>query len=234
MIEAGEKSTEARSAAAVSNSVVPVGEGVLLDGRLAIWHEAGRWLALADVHFGYEMSRRVGGGLWPAWGMATIEERLGELLDAYRPEGVILAGDIVDGGAASDAALKWIAEVRARCGQLICVAGNHDRGAIRRQVEFVDDFACDGFFFHHGHRRIEVPEGMIEVCGHWHPSWSAGDGAGTRLRMPTLVQESVGNRRRWILPAFSPWAGGGQWQSEKDCEVRQWACSPKRVFEVGG
>lgn len=225
MIEAEEKSTA---------GAVPVGEGVVLDGRLAIWHEAGKWLALSDVHYGYEMSRRAGGGLWPMWGMATIEERFGELLDDYRPECVILAGDIVDSGAASREALAWIESVRERCGELICVLGNHDRGGIRREVDFVDDFACDGFFFHHGHRSAEVPEGMIEVCGHFHPSWSAGDGAGTRLRLPTLVQEKIESHQRWILPAFSPWAGGGKWQSPDRCEVKQWACSPQRVFAVEG
>ena len=225
MIEAEEKSTA---------GAVPVGDGVLLDGRLAIWHEVGKWLALSDVHYGYEVSRRAGGGLWPMWGMATIEERVGELLDDYQPERVILVGDIVDSGAASREALAWIEGVRERCGELICVAGNHDRGAIRREVEFVDDFGCDGFFFHHGHRSPEVPDEMIEVCGHWHPSWSAGDGAGTRLRLPTLVQEKTKTHQRWILPAFSPWAGGGKWQSPHRCEVKQWACSPQRVFLVEG
>jgi len=222
MIEAGEKST-----------AVPVGDGVQLDGRLAIHHDAGGWLALSDLHFGYEVSRRAGGGLWPMWGMSTIEDRLNELLDKYQPQRLILVGDIVDSGAAAGEALVWLEKVRARAGELICIAGNHDRGAIRHNVEFVEDYACDGFFFHHGHRSPEVPEETIEVCGHWHPSWSAGDGAGTRLRLPTLVQERSKNHRRWILPAFSPWAGGGRWQSAKTCEVRQWACSPGRVFEVG-
>ena len=210
-----------------------VGDGVRLDGRLAIWHETGKWLALSDIHYGYEVSRRSGGGLWPMWGMATIEQRLADLLDAYRPERVILVGDIVDSGVASREALEWIEGVRKRCAELICIAGNHDRGAIRRQVEFVDSMECEGFFFHHGHRSPQVPKGRIEVCGHFHPSWSAGDGAGTRLRLPSLVQESSKTHRRWILPAFSPWAGGGKWRSPKGCQVTQWACSPQRVFVVG-
>lgn len=221
MIEAEEKST-----------AVPVGDGVRLDGRLAIHHEGGNWLALSDLHFGYEVSRRAGGGLWPMWGMATIEDRLNQLLDEYQPQRLILVGDIVDSGAAAYEASVWLEGVRDRVGELICIAGNHDRGAIRREVAFVDNYACDGFFFHHGHRSPEVPAQMIEVCGHWHPSWSAGDGAGTRLRLPTLVQEKKDDRQRWILPAFSPWAGGGRWQSAKACQVRQWACSPQRVFAV--
>jgi metallophosphoesterase superfamily enzyme len=223
MIEADEKST-----------AVPVGDGVLLDGRLAIWHPQSRWLALADVHYGYEMSRRAGGGLWPMWGMATIEQRCAALVDDYQPQRIILGGDIVDSGAACGEALAWIESLRANGTEVICVAGNHDRGAIRRKLDFVDDFACDGFFFHHGHQSPKVPEAMIEVCGHWHPSWSAGDGAGTRLRLPTLVQEHSKHHQRWILPAFSPWAGGGKWRSPKGCEVKQWACSPQRVFVVEG
>ena len=38
-----------------------VAPNVLLDGRLALHHEKERWLAIADVHFGYELSQRAAG-----------------------------------------------------------------------------------------------------------------------------------------------------------------------------
>ena len=43
--------------------------------------EAQRWLAVADLHFGYELSQRAAGRLVPLWGMTSVEERLKELLD---------------------------------------------------------------------------------------------------------------------------------------------------------
>ncbi len=52
---------------------------VLLDGRLALFHRTQRWLAVADLHFGYELSQRAAGRLMPMWGMASVEERLHEL-----------------------------------------------------------------------------------------------------------------------------------------------------------
>ncbi len=42
-----------------------VSPGVLLDGRLALFHQEQRWLAVADLHFGYELSQRAAGRLVP-------------------------------------------------------------------------------------------------------------------------------------------------------------------------
>jgi metallophosphoesterase superfamily enzyme len=72
-----------------------VDENVVLDGRLALFHESKRWLAVADLHFGYELSQRAAGNLFPLWGMQTIEARLRELLADYRPAHLILLGDLV-------------------------------------------------------------------------------------------------------------------------------------------
>ena len=33
-----------------------VADEILLDGRLALYHQTERWLAVADLHFGYELS----------------------------------------------------------------------------------------------------------------------------------------------------------------------------------
>lgn len=229
MIEADEKSTDSRQA-----EIVP---GVWLDHRLALVQPSSGWLAVADVHYGYEVHRRAAGGLFPLWGMDSIEERFDRLLEDHQPETVILAGDIVDGGLANREALAWLASVRDRCGRLVLVAGNHDRGPIRRELEFVDTFTTEGdrFFFHHGHQSPRPPESAdYEVTGHWHPSVSIGDGAGLRLRLPTLVREALPGqtRERWVLPAFSPWAGGGRWSpGSPEARVRQWACGKGRVFE---
>lgn len=229
MIEANEKSTTGSGTGAVE-----VCEGVWLDPRLALFHEKSRWLAIADVHYGYEVARRATGGLWPMWGMGTIEERFGSLLEEYEPETVILAGDVVDGGLANREAIRWLDGVRDRCRELFLIAGNHDRGPIRRELVFTDCLEVGGYFFHHGHEQPAIPEGATEITGHWHPSVSLNDGAGLRLRLPSLVQEKSairGGRERWILPAFSPWAGGGAWKSGTDVECRQWACGNGRIIK---
>ena len=53
-----------------------VAPGVILDGRLALYHREYEWLTVADLHFGYELSQRAAGNLFPLWGMRTIETRL--------------------------------------------------------------------------------------------------------------------------------------------------------------
>ena len=67
---------------------------ILLDGRLALFHQREHWLAVADLHFGYELSQRVAGRLVPMWGMASIAERLMQLVDEYEPRRLIILGDL--------------------------------------------------------------------------------------------------------------------------------------------
>src|SRR5882762_3449296 len=72
-----------------------VADDILLDGRLALFHQTEYWLAVADLHFGYELSQRAAGCLVPLWGMTSIEERLAQLLDDYQPRQLIIVGDLV-------------------------------------------------------------------------------------------------------------------------------------------
>lgn len=242
MIEAGEKSTAAPPPLRPP-AVAEVAPDLWLDHRLALMHRREGWLAVADVHYGYEISRRAAGGLFPLWGMDTIEARFAALLSDHRPETVIVAGDVVDGGLASREACDWLESIRDRCGRLVLVAGNHDRGGIRRRFDFVDShLTAGGAFFHHGHQSPPPPPGAAaEFSGHRHPSVSISDGAGLRLRLPCLVHrrprrpaEGRAAPEQWILPAFSPWAGGGPWSpggGGSPDDFRQWVCGGGRVFE---
>ena len=78
-----------------SQSQALVAESVLLDSRLALFHEQENWLAIADLHFGFELSQRAAGCLVPLWGMESIETRLSQLLRDYHPATLILLGDLV-------------------------------------------------------------------------------------------------------------------------------------------
>ena len=76
----------------------------ILDARLALFHRDERWLAVADVHFGYELSQRASGALFPLWGMDSVEARLLALLADYAPERLVIVGDFVHDHAARPAA----------------------------------------------------------------------------------------------------------------------------------
>src|SRR6187401_2559786 len=101
-----------------------VAEDVLLDGRLALFHQRQGWMAIADLHFGYELSQRAAGRLVPLWGMEAIERQLNELLDDYHPRQLVVLGDLVHDGAARIAARELVTRLSRRC-DVIILAGNH-------------------------------------------------------------------------------------------------------------
>jgi DNA ligase-associated metallophosphoesterase len=197
-----------------------VAKNIVLDGRLALFHERERWLAVADLHFGYELSQRAAGNLFPLWGMETIETRLQELLADYQPNHLILLGDLIHNRAGAQELSALVDRLRRTC-HVLLIAGNHDRQLGR--VDLVDSWRSDDFHFHHGH--CATPNGhSIQIVGHHHPAGVMRDGAGLRLKLPAFVQEET----CWIMPAFSPWAAGTEWRS--DAPSRVWLCSPQRVF----
>lgn len=198
-----------------------VADEIILDGRLALFHQTERWLAVADVHFGYELSQRAAGALVPLWGMATISERLRELVSQYAPRRLIILGDLVHDKTAACEAAELLRGFTERC-EVVVVAGNHDRH-LRGQIEMRDSVETDQFYFHHGHCAADTP-GRIQIIGHHHPAAVITDGAGLRLKCPALVQQA----RCWIMPAFSPWAAGTRWES--DDASRVWLCTATRVF----
>jgi DNA ligase-associated metallophosphoesterase len=200
-----------------------VADEVFLDGRLALFHKTERWLAIADVHFGYELSQRAAGRLVPLWGMATISDRLDALVIEYRPQRLIILGDLVHDKTAAGEAARLLRAFAERC-EVVVVAGNHDR-QLRDRIEMVDSLETEQFHFHHGHCAAEAEE-RIQIIGHHHPAAVITDGAGLRLKCPAFVQQS----RCWIMPAFSPWAAGTRWASDESSRV--WLCTPERVFAL--
>ena len=212
----------------------------MLDSRRALYHEKQCWLAVADIHFGFELNRaRNHGALLPQWGMAATEQRLVELLEHYKPQSFIIVGDIMDGGGSIRETIHMLARMRERVPQLICVEGNHDRAALKRDERFVPWHCGEGFVFQHGHRFAKVlndtqaASSAIHITGHEHPALHFSDGAGLRLKLPALVQDRISsaNVEHWILPAFSPWAGGSIYESRHE-RLATWACSEGRVLKA--
>jgi DNA ligase-associated metallophosphoesterase len=195
---------------------------VVLDGRLALFHERQRWLAVADLHFGYELSQRAAGNLFPLWGMQTIEARLVELLGDYTPDHLVLLGDLVHNRAGAEELAALLDRLRDFC-PVILIVGNHDRHL--RHVPLVESWQCEEFVFHHGHC-ANIPEAGLQIVGHHHPAAVMRDGAGLRLKLPAFVQQ----HHCWVLPAFSPWAAGTEWPPGEETNI--WLCSPQRVLRL--
>lgn len=207
-----------------------VGLGVLLDARGALIHAKNGWMAVADLHFGYETRRQRAGALLPDWGMPQCEASLHTLLLDHQPQRLILVGDIMDGGGSVEQTLALLQRLRDRV-EVVCVEGNHDRAGLRRGVAMTQSHREKGFLFEHGHLPLSEYEGVI-ITGHEHPAINLRDGAGLRLKLPVLVQEQTAPAtQRWILPAFSPWAAGGEYRSGH-ARLKTWACAPGRVWQA--
>ncbi len=196
---------------------------VVLDGRLALFHAEQRWLAVADLHFGYEISQRVAGRLMPLWGMASIHDRLTALIREHQPLHLIIVGDLAHDRSATAEASELLQQLRALC-DVVVLSGNHDR-QLAGAINFRASWESEGFYFHHGHCEAEAP-GKTQIIGHHHPAATVRDGAGLRLKLPAFVQE----RNCWILPAFSPWAAGATWHDAPDSRV--WLCTPSRILRL--
>lgn len=217
-----------------SSVAVPVDGGVLLDSRRALVHVEQGWMAVADLHYGYELRRRRAGALMPDWGMAQCEETLLALLVEHRPRRLILVGDVMDGSGSLTETLGLL-ERLGRLTELVCIEGNHDSAGLRKAASMVADWLEPGFVFEHGHRPLSPnPPPGVTITGHEHPALRIEDGAGLRLKLPAfVVEQRMDGSRRWILPAFSPWAAGGEFKVEDAGSVLTvWACAPGRVWKA--
>lgn len=214
--------------------VASIGNDVLLDGRRAVIHTTQGWLAVADIHFGYELRRGKQGALPPPFGMPQIKETLLGLLADHLPRRLILVGDIMDGSGSAAETLALLATLQPHVPEIVCIIGNHDRVALRKQWPFVETHREDGYLFSHGHHFKAVEQQRTEadrvhINGHEHPAVRFSDGAGLRVKVPALVRERIRDScERWLLPAFSPWAAGSPYKSPHIIE--QWVCAPQRIW----
>jgi metallophosphoesterase superfamily enzyme len=145
------------------------------------------------------------------------------LLADYQPERLIIAGDFAHDRAGREPALAFLGKLREGC-EVTLIEGNHDRRTFAPGAGAAFHLT-EGFCFHHGHEPVPPEAGeRIEIVGHHHPAGVLRDGAGLALKLPAFVQGA----RRWILPAFSPWAAGGGGRFRTD--ERLWLCSPGRIL----
>ena len=206
---------------------VLVAENLRFDARLALFQEEAGWLAVADLHYGYEKSQQAAGALFPAWGMDEIELRLGSLLADYQPRTLLILGDLIHTGVAMEDFLRWMEKIQARVPEVILIRGNHDRRI--RSLPLQDHWRIGSMVFHHGHLPLGLEEkqaGDVIFSGHLHPAFTLSDGAGFRQKLPVLCQTATG----WVLPAFSPWAAGGR--AEIDNILAQWASNRQKIWKI--
>lgn len=202
--------------------------GIWVDSRRALFIAPQRLLVVADIHWGFAQSHRAIGNLLPLWGDDEIAQILNSLVEDYEPIEMIWLGDslhTLDGRFAAELFLRNRESLGTKTTVL---SGNHDRRWTLPQAKALHR---ENYYFHHGDDlSATIPHGATEVIGHFHPAVGLYDGAGLRLRVPALVASD----RRFILPAFSPWAAGVTWNDRVQIDEKLWAVAPSRVFAVRG
>ncbi|MEI9894380.1 MAG: metallophosphoesterase [Chthoniobacter sp.] len=202
--------------------------GLWLDAGRAVWLEEWRTLAVADLHLGYAWAHRADGQLLPVDTGEDSTERLLKLIERYRPEEVMLLGDIVHRAVdvpALHTELRWLALNVGERARLRLIGGNHDRElaatlATAGIVLEIDASATVGpHLLLHGDELDEaVAESRLSaqaalggriILGHEHPAIGLSDGVASYVKCPCFVAGA----NFLVLPAFSRWAAGGDIRS---------------------
>jgi putative SbcD/Mre11-related phosphoesterase len=165
-------------------------------------------LVAADVHIGMEEELRTQGLHFPLREEEILLARFGKAVDLYRPERVILNGDIIHSFATVPRRVQGkcqrILEFLEDRSEVILLAGLHDRlltSFAGRPVGL--EMVIGEWLITHGDRALSANHSLI--IGHEHPVLAAD-----MVREPCfLIGESVLHGKDVIiLPAFNPLCQG--------------------------
>lgn len=173
--------------------------------RAAYWPKK-RTLFLADLHLGKTGYFRSHGIPIPSTVLHDDLKRLGKLIETYKAQKLIIAGDMFHHDLNTDINIfqqwrEYYADI-----SFILVPGNHDK-LLHINYEQLDiqitskEFVAAPFFITH-----ELPEpdnNRFIIAGHLHPGYQLIGKARQSLRLPCFVVSS----HHLILPAFSTFTG---------------------------
>ncbi|MEO7430560.1 MAG: ligase-associated DNA damage response endonuclease PdeM [Dokdonella sp.] len=205
------------------------GESMVLDARRALFWPERRWLMVADLHLGKASLLRQAGAAIPRGTTTRDLARLGALIDDYRPDRVIVLGDLIHG--AERAAAPWLdtlGEWREQHAavELVLVAGNHDRHMPLAALGFAiqNEIAAKPFLLRHAPDQAST---LHVLGGHVHPGIVMRDGR-TRLRLPAFWISA----NRSVLPAFGSLCGLAP--HGPDAADRVFAITPGGIVDLSG
>ncbi|MFZ0408944.1 MAG: ligase-associated DNA damage response endonuclease PdeM [Cyanobium sp.] len=191
------------------------GHGLALLAARALWCEAQALLLVADLHLGKAESFQAHGIPFPSDGDAQTLNALLELAHRWRPQQVIVLGDLVHDRLGLTPTLRQ--KLTALPELLGCpmrlIAGNHDRGQWHEGLPQEPAQAIGPLWLSHG---PDPRPGLLNVCGHLHPVVRLGRG-GDRLRLPCFAFD----RRldQLVLPSFGALTGGHPYPQPADLWV---------------
>lgn len=170
----------------------------------ALFWEAEKILILSDLHVGKSAHFRKHGIAISSEVLVTDLKKLEDLIHHFKPEKVIIVGDLFHAGYNSD--LDLFKEWRLQFSQqFILIRGNHDK----MKCEVYDDLGieCEDEFleiesFTFIHHPTEIEENKFYISGHIHPGFVLKT-KNERLRLPCFAI----SEQQIVLPAFSQFTG---------------------------
>lgn len=196
------------------------------------WPET-KSLLLADLHLGKESVFQQSGLAIPSGATNTTLRALRSLVHAWKPDRVIVLGDLLHAITGLTATLEQelvVLLAEGICPEWILIPGNHDRGAMRALRRCGWQIA-DELMQYHGVELTHAPDSArtnssMSITGHLHPS----------IRIPLSVREKTLLRCFWlnasrlILPAFGGWTGTKPISPAKGDRI--FACADDEVIEL--
>jgi len=186
-------------------SVVCAGEELVLTNRRAVFRERERMLICSDVHIGKAAHFRKHGIAVPTGVMVGDLERLEFLLEFFKAETLLVAGDLFHASANREIDYFEGWRKRHRGVKFILVKGNHDRLPMtlyeRLEIEVHRVLERPPFTFLHDGVCGDVREFCIS--GHTHPGVLLKGKGRQKIKLPCYRLTEHG----LVLPAFSLFTG---------------------------
>lgn len=206
------------------------GHPLLLLADRALWDPGQQLLLVADLHLGKAETFQAHGIAVPSDGDASTLNRLLALAHRWRPQQLLVLGDLVHGRLGLTASLR--AKLAALPELLGCplrlIAGNHERGSWIADLPQEPALQLGPLWLSHAPECPPAPE-LLNVCGHVHPVAVLGRSHDC-LRLPCFALDQ--HRRSLLLPAFGELTGGHRWEQGgpiwlvADGAIVPWSSSP--------
>jgi len=185
-----------------------LGQNFMLSADRALFWVEQRLLIAADPHFGKAQTFREKGIAVPRGTTADDLKRLSTLINQFRPQRLLILGDLVHDRIAHPADFNpLIDRWRAKHGDLhfILINGNHDLGSGDPPSEFkidqvADELLIDPFIFTH-QPKIDSPN--YGFAGHLHPAVTLTGKGRARETLPCFCF----GPRMALMPAFGGFTG---------------------------
>jgi len=181
------------------------GDGaLLLLPQRAVWDTVQRLLLVADLHLGKAELLQAHGIPLPSDGDAGTLNRLLGLAHRWRPDRLVVLGDLIHGpqGLTGELRMKLAALPELLGCPLQLIGGNHERGSWMAGLPQQPAQQAGRLWLSH---EPQPRPGLLNLCGHLHPVAIVGRGA-DRLRLPCFAFDAA--KHQLQLPSFGELTGG--------------------------